>query len=67
MIQLPRENKISLTDWTNRFVSAYLKLCRGAMINPMNSEEIFERVFKANKTPLPLSSLNMSEWSWEIQ
>ena len=60
VIQLPKINKVSLTDWTNRFVSSYLKLRRGAMINPMNSEEIFGRVFKANKTPLPLSSLNMS-------
>ena len=33
----------------------------------MNSEEIFERVFKTYKTPLPLSSLNMSGWSWEIK
>ena len=67
VIQLPKQNRVSLTDWTNRFVSAYLKLRRGAMINPMNSEEIFGRVFKANKTPLPLSSLIMSVWSWEIK
>ena len=67
VIQLPKKNKVSLTDWTNRFVSAYLKLRRGAMIYPMNSEEIFGRVFKANKTPLSLSYLNMSGWSWEIK